>query len=487
MTVLNLLVGIGFCLAAVVFRRTRLFALLAAATGVVWFLGDVVGFLVFAHRGPLTHLLLLYPDTRLRCRTHRIIVYTCYFLSLAYPLARLDLVTIALGVSILVVSLWRPARKTVSQRIAGAAAALVWGVLALGAILRISDIHIDLGILLAYELALLLATAMLVIDFRYRRSRAATVTSLAIDLGHARPHSLRDVLAGALGDPSLVLALPAEDTKGFIDETGRPLHLGGRPDRMLTELHDRGLKIAVIEHDPALLSDTALLQSITSLVAMAIANARLQQEVAEHIADVESSRRRLLSVADTERDRLEAALQGRVQARLERVATLVEESTDGDDLGDLVASTREAIRAFARGVHPRRLDEEGLAAAIAELAGITPVLVELDIPAIRFPHDVEAAAYFLCAEALTNAAKHAKAAHVWVSIETSGEQLTVNVTDDGLGGAVLTPDGGLMGLQDRIDVLAGALTVDSSPERGTTISAKIPLTDHAPTAGIVAG
>jgi signal transduction histidine kinase len=74
-----------------------------------------------------------------------------------------------------------------------------------------------------------------------------------------------------------------------------------------------------------------------------------------------------------------------------------------------------------------------------------------------------------------------------VSIETSGEQLTVNVTDDGLGGAVLTPDGGLMGLQDRIDVLAGALTVDSSPERGTTISAKIPLTDHAPTAGIVAG
>ena len=66
MTVLNLLVGIGFCLAAVVFRRTRLLALLAAATGVLWFLGDVVGFLVFAHRGPLTHLLLIYPNTRLR-------------------------------------------------------------------------------------------------------------------------------------------------------------------------------------------------------------------------------------------------------------------------------------------------------------------------------------------------------------------------------------------------------------------------------------
>ena len=475
MTVLNLLVGIGFCLAALVFRRTRPLAILAAATGVLWFVGDVVGFLVFAHRGPLTHLLLIYPETRLRRPTHRMVVYACYVLSTAYPLARLDLATLALCVLVLVVSLWRPARKSVPERIAGAAAALVWGVVALGAILRISDIHIDSGILMAYELSLLVAAGMLAIDYRYRRSRAATVTGLAIDLGQARPHSLRDVLAGALGDPSLVLALPTEDSTGFIDETGRPLHLGGRAGRTLTELHDRGQRIAVIEHDPALLRDTALLQSITSLVGIAIANTRLQQEVAERIADVESSRRRLLSVADTERDRLEADLQGRVQVRLERVATLVEESAHQDDLGDLVANTREAVRAFARGVHPRRLDEEGLAAAIGELAGVTPALVELDIPAIRFPHDVEAAAYFLCAEALTNAAKYAKAARVWVSIQASAKQLMVNVTDDGMGGAVLTPDGGLVGLQDRLDVLGGTLTVESPPERGTTISAKIPL------------
>jgi signal transduction histidine kinase len=116
-----------------------------------------------------------------------------------------------------------------------------------------------------------------------------------------------------------------------------------------------------------------------------------------------------------------------------------------------------------------------LAAAIAELAGVTPALVELDIPAIRFPHEVEAAAYFLCAEALTNAAKYAQAARVYVSIQALAEQLTVNVTDDGIGGAVLTPDGGLVGLQDRLDVLRGTLTVESLPQRGTTISAKIPL------------
>jgi signal transduction histidine kinase len=126
------------------------------------------------------------------------------------------------------------------------------------------------------------------------------------------------------------------------------------------------------------------------------------------------------------------------------------------------------------GVHPRRLDEEGLAAAIAELAGVVPARVEIDIPTNRFPRDIEAAAYFLCAEALTNAAKYANAGRVWVSIKATGDQLMVHVMDDGRGGAVLTPDGGLVGLQDRLDVLGGTLTVESSPQ-GTTISAEIPL------------
>jgi signal transduction histidine kinase len=231
----------------------------------------------------------------------------------------------------------------------------------------------------------------------------------------------------------------------------------------------------VIEHDPALLRDAALLQSITSLVGIAIANTRLQQEVAERISDVESSRRRLLSVADAERDRIEADLQGVVQARLERVAALVAQSSQSDDLEDLVGQTREVIRAFARGVHPRRLDDEGLAAAIADLTGVMPASVEIDIPTNRFPRDVEAAAYLLCAEALTNAAKYANAGRVWVSIKASADQVVVTVMDDGLGGAVLTPDGGLVGLQDRLDVLGGTLSVDSPPQRGTTISAEIPL------------
>jgi hypothetical protein len=323
MAVLDVLVGLAFCLAAIIFRRTPRLAVLAAATGVLWFLGDAVGLLVFAHRGPLTHLLLIYPATRTHSRPRRAVVYACYLSSIAYPLGRLDVTTIVLSVSIIAMSLWRPARKTMPEWIAATGAVAMWGVLGIGAILRAANVDIDSRLLLAYQLVLLAIAAALMIDYRYRTSRVATVSTLAVDLGQAEPHSLRDVLAATLGDPSLVLALATTEGERFTDEAGRPLQVGHRSGRTLTELRDGDRRIAVLEHDPALLRDPALLESITSLVGIALANTHLQQEVAKRIAEVESSRRRLLTVADAERNRLEADLQGRVQARLERVAALV--------------------------------------------------------------------------------------------------------------------------------------------------------------------
>jgi signal transduction histidine kinase len=485
MAVLDVLVGTTFFVAALVFRRTPRFALLAVATGVLWFLGDVVGFLVFAHRGPLTHLFLIYPAIRLAGRIRGMIISGCYLFSFAYPLARLDAVTILLSVSIIAVSLWRPAHKTAPEWIAGVGAVAMWGALGLAAILRSAAVDVTAQLLLAYELVLLTMTAMLMIDYRYRRSRVATVSTLAVDLGQAEAVSLRDVLAATLGDPSLVLALKTTDGDGFTDEKGRPLLLLHGAGRTITELRDRDRQIAVLEHDPALLRDPALLESVTSLVGIAIDNAALQREVTRRIADVESSRYRLLTVADAERDRLEADLQDRVLARLERVAALVTHPGLGDDLGDLVCQTREAVSSFARGVHPRRLDEEGLRVAIADLTGVLSTPVELDVLPGRFSREVEAAAYFVCAEALTNAAKHARASRVRVSMRRSADKLTIEVNDDGIGGAVLASDGGLLGLQDRLDVLGGTLWLVSHPNQGTTVLATIPLSRRASEAWII--
>jgi hypothetical protein len=151
MVVPDVLVGIAFLIAALVFRRTPRLALLAAATGVLWFLGDVVGFLVFAHRGPLTHLLLVYPAARIHGRIRRMIVFAAYLLSIAYPVARLEITTILLSAAIVAASLWGPAKKTTPEWIAATGAVAMWCVLGVGVLLRAANVAIDSQLLLAYE------------------------------------------------------------------------------------------------------------------------------------------------------------------------------------------------------------------------------------------------------------------------------------------------------------------------------------------------
>ena len=133
--------------------------------------------------------------------------------------------------------------------------------------------------------------------------------------------SLRDVLAEVLGDPSVVVGLVSDD--GFTDEAGRPVVLNPTSSQVVTDLFEGNHRIAVLQHDAALLRDKKLLDSVTALAAVALANARLQHEVEARIADVEASRRRLLAVADEERDRLEARVQDSVLTRLAHVEALL--------------------------------------------------------------------------------------------------------------------------------------------------------------------
>ncbi len=227
----------------------------------------------------------------------------------------------------------------------------------------------------------------------------------------------------------------------------------------MTDLLEGGERIAILQHDPSLLKDRSLLDSVASLAAVALSNTRLQHEVTLNIADVAASRRRLLGVADSERDRLEAQVQSGVLDRLARVATQLR-PLGSADLCRQLDGTYETARAFARGVYPRSLDEVGLA-AIRDL-DIVSGGMEVTLPARRFPRDVEAAAYFLCAEALTNVAKYANATRTSVVISAAPASLVVDVTDNGIGGADPSKGTGLLGLQDRLDVLGGVLDVQSS-------------------------
>jgi signal transduction histidine kinase len=132
------------------------------------------------------------------------------------------------------------------------------------------------------------------------------------------------------------------------------------------------------------------------------------------------------------------------------------------------------VRELAHGILPAVLTHGGLRAGIDALSSRTPVPVEIDVSVDRLPAPVEANAYFVVAEALTNVAKHASAGHVEVVAQIDDATLHVEVRDDGVGGA--SPDGsGLVGLADRLAVLDGRLEVDSPPGGGTRIAVKLPL------------
>jgi signal transduction histidine kinase len=136
----------------------------------------------------------------------------------------------------------------------------------------------------------------------------------------------------------------------------------------------------------------------------------------------------------------------------------------------------EDLQEISRGIHPAILSKGGLGPALKTLARRSAVPVELDVGVDRrLPDSVEVAAYYVVAEALTNAAKHARASEVTVRVEAEGTNLHLLIRDDGIGGADTARGSGLTGLVDRVEALGGQMTISSPPGSGTSLSVKIPL------------
>jgi PAS domain S-box-containing protein len=198
--------------------------------------------------------------------------------------------------------------------------------------------------------------------------------------------------------------------------------------------------------------------------------------------ELRTSRARLVEVADAERKRIQRNLHDGAQQRLTSVllylgrirASAAAHDPLLDTAIDELAAGLEEIRGLARGLHPSLLSERGLVAALEALVMRVPLPVELEaLPDRRLPEPIEAAAYYVVAEALANVHKHARASRVAVRATIDGERLGVGVVDDGVGGA--DPHGhGLRGLADRVEALGGRLTVDSRTGRGTRLCAQIP-------------
>jgi signal transduction histidine kinase len=217
----------------------------------------------------------------------------------------------------------------------------------------------------------------------------------------------------------------------------------------------------------------------------------LQAELRARLEELRASRFRLVETADVERRRLERNLHDGAQQRLvalslslalaqrefgsyPAVIEMLERTRS--DLADALAELRE----LARGIHPSLLTDRGLKAALEALANRSLVPVELDgLPDERLPDGVEAAAYYLVAEALTNVAKYARASMASVRVLRENGRVIVEVRDDGIGGADARRGSGLRGLADRVEALDGRLDLDSPPGAGTRIRAEIPCQDGA--------
>jgi signal transduction histidine kinase len=315
------------------------------------------------------------------------------------------------------------------------------------------------------------------------------VGDLVIELGARRDTSLKDGLARTLHDSSVELAywIPARDT--FVDAVGRPVSLPAEGSaRAVTMVEREGEPLAAIIHDRSLLAEPALVHSASAAARLAIDNERLQAEVRAKLEEVQASRARIVEAGDAERRRVERNLHDGAQQRLVTLSLAVgllreQFARDGDPalaahVDGLSTELRHAmheLRELARGIHPAILTEEGLPAAVTSLADRAPMPVSVEERRVgRLPEAVEATAYFVVAETLTNVAKYARASRASVRLLQDGDWLHVEVTDDGVGGADIEGGSGLRGLEDRVAALGGALTIETSPGAGTMVRAEIP-------------
>jgi len=223
------------------------------------------------------------------------------------------------------------------------------------------------------------------------------------------------------------------------------------------------------------------LDKFTELVATAIANAESRSELA-------ASRRRIVAASDEARRRIERDLHDGMQQRLVSLGLAVRAADINvpPDRADLraelsniaigLAEAIEDLQEISRGIHPAILSESGLRPALRTLARRAAIPVEIDVATdMRLPEPIEVAAYFVVSEALANAAKHAQASLIEVSLAPGDGSLLLSVRDDGVGGADPACGSGLVGLTDRVEALGGSIRVRSRPGEGTHITAELPL------------
>jgi signal transduction histidine kinase len=306
----------------------------------------------------------------------------------------------------------------------------------------------------------------------------------------ATPHQVECALCEILEDPGLKLYWWDWEFERYVDVWGGTAAPTATNGQALTWIEYESRKIGAIVHDARLLDAPGFTESFVPLIRIAMERDRLHRDLVTKLDQLKASRLRIVEAGDEERQRLERNLHDGAQQRL--TAALIPMRSLASKLGEhpelrlLAAGAIEELegaigdlRELARGLHPPLLAREGLAAAVraGAVRSSLPVELEIDLPR-RLPPALEAAAYYVAAEAVTNAVKHAQASCVWLHVTEADGTLTVDVRDDGIGGACIDCDAnstGLGGLVDRVEALDGVLEVESPEGAGTRLTARFPV------------
>jgi signal transduction histidine kinase len=305
---------------------------------------------------------------------------------------------------------------------------------------------------------------------------------------------VRYALRATLHDPTLeVVGVAAADPAATV-----PMP---RTERRLVEVirTDAGAPLAVVTADAMLARYRGLFDAAVRTSGLALRNAQLQAQAAQAELDsVRASRARLAEAALAERRRLERDLHDGAQQHLLALAAQLSAAMASSQDPDAAAAFARArddltavlgeLRDLAHGIHPATLVQSGLAAALEEVAGRLPLAIRLDVPEVpdpslltagspgpstRLPAAIEATAYFVACEALTNAVKHARASQVTVTVRLGPGELAMDIADDGVGGA--DPAGhGLANIMDRAAAVNGEVVIDSPAGQGTRLQLRIP-------------
>ena len=505
-------------------------ALTSSDNSVVFTIGVLLSSLYFV---VFAHMVLAYPDGRLQRPWHGKLLAAGYALALIGPLPQLlwgftdrmqescpdcpesallierndtlrdvlNAVTSVIGVAIVAVVLvilirrWRDA--TIPQR--RALAPILWSGVAMLVLLatalstdaagisRITDV---LGWLSLLVFALV-PWVFLIGLVRSTVARAGAVSELLLRLGEAPgTGTLRARLSEALGDRSLQLVFWLEDKGRWVDSEGHKVELPAddHTARAWTAVELEGRRVGAIVHDLTLSEDPELLRSVAAAAGLAMENERLQAQLRARVEELRTSRARIVEAGTHERRRLERNLHDGAQQRLVALSLTLRLAQgkvhkDPERANELLDAAQQELtlalaelRELARGIHPAVLSDRGLGAALEALAGRAPIEVDLaELPGDRLPEAIEAAAYFVVAEALTNVVKYAHASQATVRVARLNGHAVVEIADDGIGGADPDRGSGLRGLADRVSALDGRMSLDSPAGAGTRLRAEIPV------------